>query len=430
MPFPPAAATTIFALSSGRPPAAVAVVRISGPRAGHVLDALAGFRPAPRRAAVGELSDPGTGELLDRALILWLPGPNTVTGEDVAELHLHGGRAVVDGALAALGRQEDARQALPGEFTRRAFDNGRIDLNEAEGLADLLAAETQGQRRAALLAAGGGLSRRIEAWQTRLLAISAAIEAAIDYSDEDDVGVDTFEAAMIDARALHGELDALLARPRAERLKDGVRVVVAGPPNSGKSSLINALAEREAAIESPIPGTTRDLIEVPVAFGGNPFLLIDTAGLRDAQDDVEAAGIVRATRAAAAADILLWLGDDEPPRGDGVIALHARSDARPAHPTRLPVSARTGQNLEMLVARLVADAANFLPVEGDVPLNNRQFALVASLAEVVGRTIAASDPLIVAEEARHARSLCDRLSGRAGVEDMLDSLFSRFCVGK
>ncbi len=396
-----------------------------------MMDRLAGSRPEPRRATLAALRDPQNGEVLDRALLLWMPGPDSVTGEDVAELHLHGGRAVVDGVTAVLAQQPGLREAVAGEFTRRAFENNRIDLNEAEGLADLLVAETQGQRRAALLAAGGALSRTFQGWEKRLLDISAGIEAAIDYSDEDDVGDAAYQSARHDAAALRADIGKVLERPRAERLKDGVRIVFAGPPNSGKSSLVNALAGREAAIESASPGTTRDTIEVPIAIAGIPMLLIDTAGLRDAQDEIEAIGIRKAQRAAEAADIVVWLGDEQPLIPDVfILPIHSRADVRPPHPHRLAVSARNGQNLDILVAKLVAQAQTCLPSEGEIALNSRQHRAASVLRQRLLALILADDPLVAAFEAQDARQVCDTLTGRSGVEDMLDALFSRFCVGK
>ncbi|MFA9201452.1 MAG: tRNA uridine-5-carboxymethylaminomethyl(34) synthesis GTPase MnmE, partial [Cypionkella sp.] len=284
---------TIFALSSGAPPAAIAVIRISGRQAGEALDTLAGRRPEPRRAGAMTLRD-RQGEVLDRALGLWLPGPGTATGEDVAELHLHGGRAVVAAVERELAAMPGLRRAEPGEFTRRAFANGRIDLAEAEGLADLLAAETELQRRAAMAMAGGALSRQVEAWRERVLALSATLEATLDFGDEDDVGALPGDFASR-VEALAGEIRKWLERPRAEPLREGFRVVLAGPPNAGKSSLFNALLEDEAAITAATPGTTRDVIERPVAIAGLPFVLVDTAGLRDVTDDaVERVGIARA----------------------------------------------------------------------------------------------------------------------------------------
>ncbi|MDQ8757031.1 tRNA uridine-5-carboxymethylaminomethyl(34) synthesis GTPase MnmE [Sphingosinicella sp. LHD-64] len=420
---------TIYALSSGAPPAAIAVVRISGPRADAALETLAGTLPAPRTAKLAILRDDD--EVLDNALILRFPGPQSATGEDVAELHLHGGRSVVAAVLAALAQIDGLRAAEPGEFTRRAFECGRIDLAEAEGLADLLSAETESQRRAALALAGGALSRQVETWRQALLAVAARIEAVLDFSDEGDVDVAPNDFAP-DIAALADEIDAWLARPSAERLRDGVRVVIAGPPNSGKSSLINALAGREAAIISDIPGTTRDVIEVPVAIGGTPFLLADTAGLRASGDAIETIGVERARGSIAAADILLWLGDpDACPAPARTILVQPKADLLPpARRADVIVSAVTGQGLDDLAQELRGRASRLLPAEGEVALNARHRAALADLAGWLREGQATSDPLIVAEAMRQARVALDRITGRAGVEDMLDALFSRFCIGK
>ena len=424
----PSLTDTIFALSSGAPPAAIAVVRISGPRAEAALEQLAGSLPEPRMARLAALQHDG--EVLDNALIVRFPGPGSATGEDVAELHLHGGRSVVAAVLAALGRMEGLRAAEPGEFTRRAFENGRIDLSEAEGLADLLMAETQSQRRAALALAGGALSRQVETWQGRLIEIAAGIEAMLDFSDEGDVGAETATAA--DSRALAAEMAAFLARPPVERLRDGVRVVIAGPPNAGKSSLLNVLAGREAAITSEIAGTTRDLVEAPTAIGGAPFLLIDTAGLRESGDEIETIGVERAQASLAAADLVLWLGAPELAPGRGrTILVHAKADIVPADPRAdIAVSARTGEGIDALVDLLVARSRVLLPAEGEVAINARHRAALADAVEWLGEAEAAHDPLIAAEALRQARGALDRVTGRAGVEDMLDALFGRFCIGK
>ena len=273
---------SIFALSSGAPPAGIGVIRVSGPQARPALLALAGRVPPARQASLALLRDPQDAMPLDRALILWLPGPATVTGEDMVELHCHGGRAVIAAVEAALGAMPGLRRAEPGEFTRRAFGHGRMDLNAVEGLSDLLAAETQSQRRAALMMVEGHFSRRIDQWRRALLDLSAMAEAALDFSDEDDVPDAAIEARIGDGiGALAADVGALLDAPSAERLRDGVRVVLAGPPNAGKSTLLNALVGREAAIVSDIAGTTRDRIEVPAAIGGVAFLFTDTAGLRE-----------------------------------------------------------------------------------------------------------------------------------------------------
>jgi tRNA modification GTPase len=421
---------TIFALSSGSPPAAVAIVRISGPSADAALQQLAGRLPAPRRATLSELRCGA--ERLDEALILRFPGPASATGEDVAELHLHGGRAVVAAVLDALAAIPGLRGAEPGEFTRRAFESGRIDLAEAEGLADLLTAETQSQRRAALAMAGGSVSRLVGGWRERLLELEARIEAALDFSDEGEVG-EEFPAGWTEAlAALAGEIDGQLARPAIERLREGVRVVIAGPPNAGKSSLLNVLAGREAAIISAIEGTTRDLVEAPTAIGGTPFLLIDTAGLRDSGDEVERIGVGRARESLAGADIILWLGDPaDCPHPDRAILVGAKADLGPPPPgAEVAVSMRTGEGIDRLVTLLVDRAKRLLPREGDVAINGRHREaarqVLADLHEAQGNI----DFLAIAESLRHARSQIDRITGRSGVEDMLDALFGRFCIGK
>lgn len=428
----PPAPGTIFALSSGAPPAGVAVVRVSGSAAGEAIDRLTGrARPAPRRATLRTLIDPAGREALDRALVLWLPGPGSATGEDMAEFHLHGGRAVTQAVLRALATLPGLRAAQAGEFTRRAFETGRIDLNEAEALADLLAAETEAQRRNAMLLAGGALSRAIENWRERLLMLAARLEAVLDFADEDDVaplGPD-FADALVE---LAEEVARWRASPPAERLRDGVRVVLAGPPNAGKSSLLNSLIGREAAIVTPIAGTTRDLIETPVAIAGVPFLLIDTAGLHEGTGDmVEAIGIDRATRAIAAADILLWLGPSaEAPAGALRIGAQADRLAHDPASVDLVLSATTGQGMGALRDRLLARAADLLPGEGEAALSERQRAGVAQLGDALDLAMAEHDPLLVAEALRLGRTALDVLTGRAGTEDLLDGLFGRFCIGK
>jgi tRNA modification GTPase len=421
---------TIFALSSGRPPAAVAVVRTSGPQAFAAAEALAGQLPAARRAVLMTLRAPSGGGEIDRGLVLRFDGPASATGEDVVEYQCHGGRAVVDALIDAMASLPGMRLAEPGEFTRRALANGRIDLTEAEGLADLIEAETESQRRAALLMAEGGLRRRIDGWRQRLVELSARAEAAIDYvGDEDETGGD--EAALVDeVRILAAELGEWLARPRAEPLKEGVRVVVAGPPNAGKSSLVNALADSERAIVTDIAGTTRDSIEVPLSLDGVPVVLVDTAGLRDSEDVVEAIGVARAEGQIARADVLLWLGaPDEAPGHPRLIRLHAQADRRePAPEGLLAVSAVTGTGLGALAEAIVAQVRALLPADGELALNRRQAREMeearSALVEVGG------DLVRTAESLRLARAAFDRLAGRAGVEDMLDALFGRFCLGK
>jgi tRNA modification GTPase len=372
------------------------------------------------------------GGVLDDALVLRFDGPASSTGEDIVELQCHGGRAVVDAVLAALGRIDRLRLAEPGEFTRRAFENGRIDLTEAEGLADLIEAETESQRRAALVLAEGGLRRQIEQWQDRVLALAARAEAAIDYAEDDDVGADPNLAR--ECAALASELDEWLDRPRVEPLKDGVRVVVAGPPNAGKSSLINAIAGQERAIVTDIPGTTRDHIEVPLAIDGIPILLTDTAGLRESDEKVERIGIKRARSLVEGADVLLWLGDPmESPNHSRRILVHARADLpeRMSAPEgSLAVSSVTGMGLKVLLEQVGKLTSSLLPGEGAIALNRRQAAHMDEARDALGSAARAEDFVLVAEDIRAARTAFDRLTGRAGMEDVLDALFGRFCLGK
>ena len=422
-------ADTIFALSSGRPPAAIAVIRISGPAAHAAGEALAGSLPETRAAAVRDLKHPDTGERLDEALVLRFDGPASSTGEDVVEFHGHGGRAVVDALLATLGTIEGLREAEPGEFTRRAFENGRIDLTEAEGLADLIEAETEWQRKAALALAEGGLRKQIGAWQDRLLALSAQAERAIDY-DEEDEAVDS--ALLRDCDSLAAELRSWLDRPRIEPLKHGVRVVIAGPPNAGKSSLINWIAGEDRAIVTEIPGTTRDHIEVPLSLGGVPILLTDTAGLRETDDMLEAIGVERAGKLVQAADVLVWLGErDDAPNHPQPILVHPKADLRGAAPDgSIAVSSVTGLGISALLGEIEQRARALLPAEDAIALNRRQAQEVGDAAEALDGVAQARDFVLVAESLRLARAAFDRLTGRAGVEDVLDALFGRFCLGK
>jgi tRNA modification GTPase len=425
------AAETIFALSSGRPPAAVSIVRVSGPQAHEAAAQLAGPLPQPRTAALRELRDPRSGDLLDKAVVLRFNSPASATGENVVEFQCHGGRAVVDAVLAALASLDGLRAAEPGEFTRRAFENGRIDLTEAEGLADLVEAETELQRKSAFALAEGGLRRQVAPWQESVLALSAEAERAIDY-DEADERINA--ALQRRCEDLSGELRTWLDRPRIEQLKDGVRVVLAGPPNAGKSSLLNALVGEERAIVTDIPGTTRDHIEVPLSLGGVPIILTDTAGLRDSPDRVEAIGVQRAGRLVEAADVLLWLGDPgDAPDHPNAIRLHPKADLQDRKPTQegsLPVSAFTGAGLSELLEAIQKAARRILPSEGAIALNRRQAQHVEEAADALHHAASAGDLLLLAEDLRLARSAFDRLTGRAGVENLLDALFSRFCLGK
>lgn len=321
--------------------------------------------------------------------------------------------------------------AVPGEFTRRAFENGRIDLTEAEGLADLIEAETESQRKAALALAEGGLRKQIAIWQERVLGLSAQVERIIDYDDDDDDAIDP--ALLRDCAGLAAELRQWLDRPRIERLKDGVRVVIAGPPNAGKSSLINAIAGEERAIVTDVPGTTRDHIEVPLVLGGVPVRLTDTAGLRETEDQIEAIGVERAGRLVEAADVLLWLGEArDAPSHPRLLSVHSKADlpGRDRGTDGLRVSAVTGEGLTELLHRVEELARSVLPSEDAIALNRRQAEHLAEAADALTAAAEEAQPVFVAEDLRMGRTAFDRLTGRAGVEDVLDALFGRFCLGK
>ncbi|TPG52734.1 tRNA uridine-5-carboxymethylaminomethyl(34) synthesis GTPase MnmE [Sphingomonas glacialis] len=424
---------TIYACSSGPPPAAIAILRISGPAAFQVAADLAGSLPSPRRAGVRALRDPADARLLDRALVLTFPAPRTATGEDLVEFHLHGGRAVVSAVSDVLAAQPGLRAAEPGEFTRRALTNGVIDLTAAEGLGDLLNAQTETQRRAALRMAEGGLRTIVEAWSDRLVGVAARIEAQLDFSDEDDVPDEAMDAITADVAIIAEAMAALLAAPPVEQLHDGVRVVIAGPPNSGKSTLLNVLTGRDVAIVSPLSGTTRDRIEAAVTRDGIAYLLTDTAGLTDTPNDiVEEIGVARAAAAMDSADIVLWLGDT-PPSDPSHIAIHARADlpdrSTPPAFTQLVVSAETDRGITALWDLLALRASALLPVADAIATNDRQRSLVRASHQHL--TMAGQrDLLIVAEEVRCAIRTLDAVTGRTGTEDILDAIFSRFCIGK
>ena len=418
---------TIVALSSGRPPAAIAVVRTSGPSALEAAEQLSGSLPEPRKAALRRLTDPRDGREIDESLILRFDAPNSTTGENIVEYQCHGGRATVDALIGALLSIPGIRMAEPGEFTRRALANGRIDLTEAEGLAELLLAETELQRRSAMARAGGALRKRLDGWRDRLLGLAAQAEVAIDYGDEED------GAAAPDLKRpieqLAADMAELVEAPRVEPLRDGIRVVVAGPPNAGKSSLVNALAQSEKAIVTHIAGTTRDVIEVPIAIDGIPFVLVDTAGLRESDDVVEAIGVGRARTEAERADLLLWLGTDELPGHHGLIHIAAKADLG-AVGDGMAVSVVSGQGMSELMRTLVERARLLLPKADELALDRRQHDLLVEAHEALERAARPEDPVLVAEELRNARLAIDRISGRAGVEDLLDALFGRFCLGK
>ncbi len=428
---------TIFALASGAGQAAVAVLRLSGPGSGELLRALAGRLPPPRRASLATLRH--LGEVLDEALVLWFPAPASYTGEDSAELHLHGGRAVIAGvadALVALG----ARPAEPGEFTRRAFLYGKLDLTAAEGIADLIAAETAAQRRQALRQAAGGLSARVAEWTARTTRLLARQEAFIEFEEEDLPG-DLDAAVTAAAALLRAEMAALLAEgARGERLREGVAVAILGAPNAGKSSLLNALAGREAAIVSARAGTTRDVVEVRLVLAGVPVTLADTAGLRETADEIEAEGVRRALARAEAADLrLLVLPADAPPdaatlalAGPGALLVASKADLGPSPVAgALAVSARTGEGLAALRAALEAEVAARAGLTDAAGLTRpRHRAAVGEAVDWLDRLASAPLPELRAEALRGALAALGRLTGRVGVEQVLDLVFGEFCIGK
>jgi len=428
-------ADTIFALSSGAPPAAIAIIRISGCEAFAVVSALAGRIPPPRRASVALLTHPVNQEPLDQALVLVFPGPDSATGEDLAELHLHGGRAVVRAVEDAIGGLKGLRRAEPGEFTRRAFEHGRIDLNEAEGLGDLLAAETEWQRRAANMMFGGSFSRAVEQWRQDVLRLSALTEAELDFSDESDVDLQDNINITNTCFILGQEMERLVSSPSTEKLKDGFRVVLAGPPNVGKSTLLNALVGRDAAIVSDIAGTTRDRIDVPVALEGIAIIFTDTAGLRDhTQDVIEQIGIDRSHAALTEADIILWLGDEgAAPPHPHVIEVAPKFDIRDCvrkSDQAVHVSAVTGAGIEELTQRVLDIARQLLPLPDQFAINARQREHISACAAALAACSESDDWLIIAENLRLARRSLDALTGRAHTEELLDTLFGKFCVGK
>jgi tRNA modification GTPase len=450
---------TIFALSSGRPPAAIAVVRVSGPKAGTALEKLIGRIPTPRQAALARVRDPASGEAIDEALALWFPGPRSETGEDMAELQLHGGHAVVAGVLGALAAIKGCRPAEAGEFTRRAFEAGRLDLTEVEGLADLIAAETTAQRRLAFRQLKGLIGDRAEAWRRRLIEAQALVEARIDFSDEADVPEDLLGPALNAAQQLRDEIAATLADGhRGERLRDGLVVAIAGPPNAGKSTLLNRLARREAAIVSPHAGTTRDVIEVHLDLDGYPVTLLDTAGIRDSDNPVEQEGVRRAQERASAADLVLWVTDasagggsaSDAPKGFARsevwlvenkidvaterVGESAATSNRNEYKFILSISAKTGVGMEALLAALSAFAENyFAATESAVVTRARHRSALEETVAALDRALAgdkSKNEELIAEELRSAATTLGRLTGRVDVEDILDVIFRDFCIGK
>ncbi|BAL73429.1 tRNA uridine-5-carboxymethylaminomethyl(34) synthesis GTPase MnmE [Bradyrhizobium cosmicum] len=446
---------TIFALSSGRAPSAIAVVRVSGPEAGLVLTTLAGKLPAPRHASHRLLRD-GVGQPIDDSVVLWFPAPASATGEDVAEFHVHGGRAVLSALLAAISVIPNTRAAESGEFTRRAFENGKLDLTEAEGLDDLIHADTDRQRRQALRQLQGLLGDRARDWRERIIEASALIEAGIDFSDEGDVPSELRAPAVKAIRALHDEIaNVLAAQGHSERLRDGLVVAIAGEPNVGKSTLMNQLARREVAIVSPHAGTTRDVIEVQLDLDGYPVTVIDTAGIRETDDPVEQEGVRRARARAEDADLVLWLvegdravdpsamrslwvsGDTSDPSGSSVWIVRNKMDLKGAGEA-LPqgefgISASRGDGIPDLVDALVKFAAVFFGTgEGALVTRARQRDLLRRASDSLRRSLdlVEEGEELAAEELRAAAYALGRLLGRVDVEDVLGAIFEKFCIGK
>jgi tRNA modification GTPase len=431
---------TIYALASGRPPSAIAIVRVSGARAAAALESLCGRLPRPRVATLTTLTSPETGPI-DQAVALWFPAPHSATGEDVAEFQLHGGRAVIAALFVALEKIEGLRPAEPGEFTRRAFENGKLDLTEAEGLDDLIHADTDRQRRHALRQLQGLLGHRAQTWRKQIIEAMALVEAGIDFSDEGDVSAELMAPALQRVDALKKEIqETLAASAQSERLREGLQVAIAGPPNAGKSTLLNRLARREAAIVSPHAGTTRDAIEVHLDLDGYPVTLIDTAGLRETRDPVEQEGVRRARARAEAADLVLWMcesDNDVPPLADGAPLWVIRNKidlvSAPAKGAGFAISAATGQGVGELVGALVDFARDFFGGgEAALVSRARHRSLLAETVEALeraGQRVEEGEE-IVAEDLRIAIHALGRLLGRVDVEEILDSIFREFCIGK
>ena len=454
---------TIFALSSGRPPSAIAIVRVSGPEAATALTLLAGKIPLPRMATRALLRD-GSQQPIDDGVVLWFPGPASATGEDVAEFHVHGGRAVLSALFATLSALDHMRAAEPGEFTRRGFENGKLDLTEAEGLDDLIHADTDRQRSQALRQLKGLLGDRARDWRAQIIEASALIEAGIDFCDEGDVPAELIAPALAKIKTLLGEIQQVLAEQgRSERLREGLIVAIAGPPNVGKSTLMNQLACREVAIVSPHAGTTRDIIEVQLDLDGYPVTVIDTAGIRDTDDPVEREGVRRARARAAEADLVLWLLDatheknldegaapvwvvrnkidlDAVESDAGGLRLDAAISRRPAGVSKqgrtsvdVAISASRGDGIAELISALVGFAQNYFGSgEGGLISRERQRKLLEQTVVSLRRSISVIEQgeELAAEDLRIAARSLGQLLGRVDVEDLLDVIFRDFCIGK
>ncbi|WP_370678180.1 tRNA uridine-5-carboxymethylaminomethyl(34) synthesis GTPase MnmE [Pleomorphomonas sp. PLEO] len=414
------------------------MVRVSGPDVRFVLETTVGQLPAPRHATLKTFRGVG-GEVIDRGVVLFFPAPGSFTGEDIAEFHLHGGRAVVAAFVAFLGSLPGTRLAEAGEFTRRAFDNGRLDLTEAEGLADLIVADTEAQRRQAVRLAGGAFRTRAEDWRRRLIDLRAYVEADLDFSDEEDVPEDISSAVGTGIGALRAEMEReLSAGQRGERIRDGFEVVVLGPPNAGKSSLVNALSEREVAIVTDIPGTTRDLLEVHLDLGGYAVTLVDTAGLRDGGDVIEVEGMRRGRARAQSADLILWLDENggDPPQdittlGGKVLSVQTKADLNSSNREGLTISIHDRASVDRLLHRLSQEAAGRLG--GEAPLVSRarqRQCLEQAVSALRDIEVSGLPAEIVADRLRQTGEALGRLTGRIDVEEVLGSIFSTFCIGK
>ena len=436
---------TIYAPATLVGRAGLSAVRISGPGAGAAVTALAGRLPPPRRASLCRLRDPATGEAIDRGLVLWFPAPASFTGEDMAELHLHGGRAVIAAVLHALEALPGLRLAEPGEFARRAFDNGKLDLTAVEGLADLVAAETEAQRRQALRQLEGGLGDLTQAWRERLVTTLARLEAAIDFPEE-GLPEGLVEETRAAAEALADDIAPHLDDTRGERLRDGALIVILGPPNVGKSSLLNYLAKRDAAIVSTQAGTTRDVVEVHLDLAGYPATVADTAGLREASDPVEREGVARALDRADRADLKLLMVEATAPGGtelgpmvDGrtlvlvnkIDLLAGRRLPELLWPS-LPISMVSGVGLDRLSEELTARVRALFEEGGPAPVvtRARHRAALADCVEALRRAGAVAAPELIAEDLRLAARALGRVTGQVDVEELLDRIFRDFCIGK
>ncbi|MEM8574520.1 MAG: tRNA uridine-5-carboxymethylaminomethyl(34) synthesis GTPase MnmE [Pseudomonadota bacterium] len=431
---------TIVALASGVGTAAIAVIRISGPQTRVVLEHLTGSLPVPREASLRRIGE------IDKGLVLWFPAPASFSGEDMAELQVHGGRAVVTAIVEAVLATPGTRLAEPGEFARRAFENGKLDLTEVEGLADLVSAETEAQRRQGLAQAEGGLRRLFEGWRSALLRAQSLMEAGLDFSDEADVSVDATRQAEAVVVPLLQEVEAHLADRSGERLRDGFQVVIAGPPNAGKSSILNALAKRDVAIVSEEAGTTRDVIEVHLDIGGVPVIVADTAGLRDGGGAIESEGMRRAVSRARGADLVLWVvdgatcnsepaSDAMPDFGDGpVLSVLNKIDlvVDLVPDGTLAISAKTGQGLDTLLAALGDRSKDGLEGRGASPITRTRHRVeLVSVRDALKRFVNHDlEVELRAEELRVAAHHLGRLTGRIGVEEVLGAIFSEFCIGK